>query len=58
MFLNVEKCVDVARDRISKAESISSNLLNVYRGLVDHKIVPEVELEPLEAWLNDISKIM
>lgn len=55
MYLNCERVVEVVSNRISKSESMESNIYNAYEGLLRENIVFDNEMIALEAWLKDIA---
>jgi hypothetical protein len=57
MYENCEKVIDVVTKAVSLDNTMEENLLNAYRALLINKIIIEKELETLEAWLLDLSKL-
>lgn len=58
MYETAEDIVKIVSKSISKEVSIESNLLNSYVELLKHKIIKPREIITLEAWLNDLLKIL
>ena len=56
MYLHGKRSFDIACETVSRSMNISDNLYQVYRALAKEKIVEEMELISLEAWLKDVSK--
>lgn len=56
MYLQIEKSLEIAREKSDTGNSVSDNLFNVYQGLEQAGIVKKEELEILELWLKEINK--
>lgn len=54
MFLHTDRTVDIAVKNSSSAETVSGNLYNIYKGLLDAGIVESREVSLLELWLRDV----
>ena len=51
-YLSAETVVQIAKESVSRDQSIPENLRSVYRALADKEIVAEKELEILSCWLD------
>lgn len=57
MYMHCEKVTSIIIGVISSEESITENLRLAYKALVKNSVVPEKELNSLEAWIKDIKSI-
>ena len=57
-YLNATRCIEIVEASIRRDHSITNNLHSAYRGLVEAEIVPEKELELLDAWLADLDSLI
>lgn len=53
-YLHPEKVIEIVRRSIHAGSPVSDNLRAAYEALVKHQIVPQAELEILDAWLEDM----
>lgn len=58
MFLHAEKVIELVSSVVTEAESIASNLHKAYSILHQHNIVSDNEMVTLDAWLQDIDRLM
>lgn len=56
-YLQAEAAADIAATAVKQKDSVSDNLHRVYEHLCRNDIVPNQELELLEAWLADLSQV-
>jgi hypothetical protein len=54
MYEHTERVIPVVSDAISASSGLPENLWRAYDALRREGIVPEKEMEPLEAWLKDL----
>ena len=52
MYRYAQETVDIVSESMESGVSVSQNMLNAYRALIKHAIVPESELVPLNLWLD------
>jgi hypothetical protein len=55
IYLHSEDILSTAEQALKKGVSISDNLHNAYKALIEKKLIPAEELPMLEAWLSDVS---
>jgi hypothetical protein len=58
MYETSEKVVEIVLNCVSSNESIENNLHNSYADLLKYNIIESNEIVTLEAWLNDLKKIL
>jgi hypothetical protein len=56
-YLNATRCIEIIEDSVQKGNSIQDNLQEVYHALIKKEIVPNQEMQLLEAWLQDVSQL-
>lgn len=56
-FLHAVQVVQIVREAVSSAVSVSENLRRVYAALRDAKLVTESELDLLDAWIADVRSL-
>jgi hypothetical protein len=57
LYTDIERIMDLVKERVQPDASISDNLTHVYRHLARHGIVKEAELTLLSAWLEDVAAL-
>jgi len=57
MFLQVEKTLEIVSEVLTPAMEITEMLVAAYSALSEYKIVDVQEIELLQAWLEDLSRV-
>jgi hypothetical protein len=55
MHLNCKKVIEIAESTVRDSENVEDNLHQIYKGLTKAKIVSTIELDTLDAFLQDMS---
>jgi len=58
MYRHARRALEIARAETRADASMSDNLVATYRGLRGEGIVEDAELAPLEAWLDEVGRLM
>ncbi|MEZ5199394.1 MAG: STELLO glycosyltransferase family protein [Bacteroidales bacterium] len=58
MYLQTERVIELTDKSISASNTISDNLFNAYKALLDAGFIIQEEIKTLEAWLKDMQKIL
>lgn len=58
MYETCEKVIELVSKTVSENNTIENNLFNSYSELLKYEIIKNHEMITLEAWLNDLTKIL
>lgn len=58
MYQTTEKVIELVQGSITKNDSLENNLFNSYKSLFHEGVVTSNEIDVLEIWLKDLTRIM
>jgi len=57
VYLNARNVINIAQDAIVSGQSMQQQLSDIYRALVDEKVVGSDENELVDIWVNELNKL-